>query len=248
MANIAVVPTSQGASLTDFCAKLCTALSSLGPTLHLNSRFLDDYLSPKGIAQISLDDPNSVNISRWLNKQESNYRYIVYETDPVPSEWTERCLRQADRLLLVGQAHLAAKLGEIEAKLIQSPRYKSLPTSLALLHATDGRSYRRTDEWLAVRKVKQHYHVFYNRGESIQRLARLLTSNGVGLVLGGGGARGFAHIGGLKALREFGIPIDKVGGTSMGSIIAGMAALEWDYDTMLQAVHSITKWIIHFLW
>ncbi len=236
VANIAVVPTSHEVPLTEFCAKLCKALSNHGPTLHLNSRLIDDYISPKGIAQVSKDDPNNVNISRWLNKQESDYRYIVYETDSVPSEWTERCLRQADRVLLVGQAYLAPKLGEIEAGLLRSAHYKSLPTNLALLHATHQRGYRNTREWLAVRKVNHHYHVFYNRRESMQRLARLLTGNGIGLVLGGGGARGFAHIGGIKALGEFGIPVDKVGGTSMGSIIAGMAALGWNYDTMLQEV------------
>jgi predicted acylesterase/phospholipase RssA len=60
-----------------------------------------------------------------------------------------------------------------------------------------------------------------------------LRAEGVGLVLSGGGARGFAHIGAIRALREAGIPIDKVGGSSMGSIVAGMAALRWDYRTMI---------------
>ena len=233
IANIAVIPTSDRIPLTDFCTKLCKTLSTHGATLHLNSQILDDYLSPKGMAQIPIDDPNSVNITRWLNKQEASYRYIVYQTDMVSSEWTERCLRQADRVLLVGHAESSAKLGEIEAGLLKSPRYQSLSTSLALLHATSNTDYQRTQEWLALRDVSHHYHVFYDHNESMQRLARLLTGNGIGLVLGGGGARGFAHIGGIKALRKLGIPIDKVGGTSMGSIIAGMAALDWSYDTML---------------
>ena len=231
---IAIVPTSREVQLTDFCVRLSKALLTQGSTLHLNSKLLDEYLSPKGIAQIALDDPNSVNISRWLNKQESNYRYILYQTDPVPSEWTERCLRQADRLLVVGQSNLSSELGEIEAGLLRLPRYRSLPTSLALVHGMSDDNYQRTCEWTTIRDIDQHYQVFHNLPESMLRLARLLTGNGIGVVFGGGGARGFAHIGGLKALREFGIPIDKVGGTSMGAIIAGMAALEWDYDTMLR--------------
>src|SRR3546814_4986276 len=48
-------------------------------------------------------------------------------------------------------------------------------------------------------------------------LARQLTGRGVGLVLGGGGARGFAHIGLLQALHDLRIPIDVVGGSSMRS-------------------------------
>ena len=46
----------------------------------------------------------------------------------------------------------------------------------------------------------------------------------VGLVLGGGGAKGVAHIGVLKVLEEAGIPIDYIAGTSMGAIVGGSTA------------------------
>lgn len=60
------------------------------------------------------------------------------------------------------------------------------------------------------------------------RLARILSGNAVGLVLGGGGARGISHIGVIRALEENGIPIDFVGGTSIGSFIGGLYAKEYD--------------------
>ncbi|MBT4399765.1 MAG: patatin, partial [Bacteroidetes bacterium] len=47
----------------------------------------------------------------------------------------------------------------------------------------------------------------------------------VGLVLSGGGAAGLAHIGVIKVIEEAGIPIDYIGGTSMGSIVGAMHAL-----------------------
>ena len=47
----------------------------------------------------------------------------------------------------------------------------------------------------------------------------------VGLVLSGGGAKGIAHVGALKVIEELGIPIDYIGGTSMGSIVGGLYAL-----------------------
>ena len=56
------------------------------------------------------------------------------------------------------------------------------------------------------------------------RLARRLCGYSIGLVLGGGGARGCAHIGVLRALEELGIPIDLVGGTSIGSFVGGLYA------------------------
>ena len=55
----------------------------------------------------------------------------------------------------------------------------------------------------------------------------------MGLVLGGGGARGFAHLGVIKAMRELGIPIDRLGGASMGSIFAAGAAMYDDADELL---------------
>ncbi|KAF9094355.1 phosphatidylcholine and lysophosphatidylcholine phospholipase [Mortierella sp. GBA35] len=69
---------------------------------------------------------------------------------------------------------------------------------------------------------------FNGNRSDFARLARRLTGQTVGLVLGGGGARGIAHIGVIKALEEAGIPIDIVGGTSMGAFIGGLYARESD--------------------
>lgn len=58
------------------------------------------------------------------------------------------------------------------------------------------------------------------------RLARLLSNQGVGLVLGGGGSRGISHVGVVTALEKHGIPVDIVGGTSIGSFVGGLYARE----------------------
>jgi lysophospholipid hydrolase len=58
------------------------------------------------------------------------------------------------------------------------------------------------------------------------RLARRLTGKSIGLVLGGGGARGCAHVGIIRAMEEAGIPIDIVGGTSIGAFVGALYA--WD--------------------
>ncbi|KIX07221.1 uncharacterized protein Z518_01874 [Rhinocladiella mackenziei CBS 650.93] len=66
----------------------------------------------------------------------------------------------------------------------------------------------------------------------LHRLARRLCGKSVGLVLGGGGARGIAHIGVIRALEEAGIPIDIVGGTSIGAFIGGLYARDADLVPM----------------
>ncbi|MBN8483035.1 MAG: patatin-like phospholipase family protein, partial [Xanthomonadales bacterium] len=75
-----------------------------------------------------------------------------------------------------------------------------------------------------------HHHV--RDARDVRRLARLLTGRSLGLVLSGGGARGFAQIGVVRALREAGLEIDRVGGTSIGSIIGAGVALEWSDEEM----------------
>lgn len=64
------------------------------------------------------------------------------------------------------------------------------------------------------------------------RLARRLCGKSVGLVLGGGGARGISHIGIIRALEEAGIPIDIVGGTSIGAFIGALYARDADVVPM----------------
>ncbi|EGN93174.1 hypothetical protein SERLA73DRAFT_172324 [Serpula lacrymans var. lacrymans S7.3] len=60
------------------------------------------------------------------------------------------------------------------------------------------------------------------------RLARRLCGKSIGVVLGGGGARGLSHLGVLRALEEHSVPIDYIAGTSIGAFIGGLYAREGD--------------------
>ncbi len=61
----------------------------------------------------------------------------------------------------------------------------------------------------------------------------------IGLVLSGGGAKGIAHIGVLKVLEEAGIPIDYIGGTSMGSLVGGLYAAGYSVEDLEQIVRTM---------
>jgi len=69
-------------------------------------------------------------------------------------------------------------------------------------------------------------------------IPHVTMAQSVGLVLSGGGAKGLAHIGVIKALEENGIPIDYVGGTSMGAIIGGCYAMGMSTDEMIEIIGS----------
>jgi len=76
-------------------------------------------------------------------------------------------------------------------------------------------------------------HHVYDKND-VARVARLLTGRGVGLVLSGGGARGFAHIGVMRALREAGISVDAIGATSIGAIVGAGFAAGWDHAEVIE--------------
>ena len=82
------------------------------------------------------------------------------------------------------------------------------------------------------RSFDEVHHLRRGDLHDLERITRLAIGVGTGLVLGGGGARGFAHLGVLRALRESGVPVDRIGGASMGSIFAAMAALYRDHDEL----------------
>ncbi|KAI0304599.1 patatin-domain-containing protein [Russula brevipes] len=65
------------------------------------------------------------------------------------------------------------------------------------------------------------------RTDDFARLARRICGISIGLVLGGGGARGISHLGVLRALEDNGVPIDHIGGTSIGGLIGGLYAKEF---------------------
>lgn len=65
-----------------------------------------------------------------------------------------------------------------------------------------------------------------------------ITRPRIGVVLSGGGAKGFAHIGVLKVIEEAGLPIDYIAGTSMGSIVGGLYAMGYDPDTMIRLIQE----------
>jgi NTE family protein len=97
------------------------------------------------------------------------------------------------------------------------------PVELVLLRP-EGDPSPHTLAWLDETGARAHYFVHPWDERELASLARQVTGRGVGLVLGGGGARGFAHIGLVRALEQLQIPVDVMGGTSMGAFMSALLA------------------------
>jgi len=220
--TIALVALGAGAPLCAVVERLARALGALGPTLHLGSARLDAARGRPGLAETPEDDPADVALVAWMNEQEAQHRFVLYEADRDASSWTKRCARQADRVVLVARASDSPAAGPVEAAVRrEAPRAR---VELLLLHEDE--RPRGTAAWLEGRALDAHHHVRLGNDGDVARLARRLAGCAVGLVLGGGGARGFAHIGVVRAIEEAGVPVDFIGAASMGAVVGAAYALD----------------------
>jgi predicted acylesterase/phospholipase RssA/CRP-like cAMP-binding protein len=228
--TVALLPVDGQPVPPHFLESLLHALDALGVTRsHLSSAGLERALGPDTAAVVRGEAGDS-RILELCDRLEAEHSLVVYEADPVGGAWTDRCLRQADLVLLLADARGAAAPGGLEQRATRGRPGGA--TELVLFHAAGAR-VGGTIEWLRHRRVGAHHHVHEGSAESHERLARFLTGSAGGLVLSGGGARGFAHIGVIKALREAGVAIDVVGGSSMGAIIAAQCAAGLDTAAMV---------------
>ncbi|KAL5008772.1 hypothetical protein ScPMuIL_014353 [Solemya velum] len=241
LATVAVLPISKDVPLTNFTLELQHSLNAIGPTTRLTSDIIKARL---GAA--ALESVNEFRLFSWLGQQEDIHRMVLYQCDFTMTKWSKCCIRQADCILIVGLAENGPAVGEVETQM--ETIYVRAQKELILLHKEDAEKPRRTVEWLNARGwCSTHHHIrcskrifsrrslsqtldMYqklfqseaDRQSDFSRLARSLTGTSIGLVLGGGGARGLAHVGLIRAMIEAGIPIDMVGGTSIGSIIGAL--------------------------
>jgi predicted acylesterase/phospholipase RssA len=161
----------------------------------------------------------------WLAAQEDQHRFVLYVADPGATPWSDVAVRHADLILLVGDATRPAARHDWEAALLDGPGGPAARQALLLVHPGSPASLNGTARWLEPRPVDFHLHLREGVPTDFERLVRILDGSAIGLVLGGGAARGFAHLGVYKALVEAGHPIDWLGGSSIGSVMGAAIAL-----------------------
>ncbi|XP_077593325.1 patatin-like phospholipase domain-containing protein 7a isoform X2 [Stigmatopora nigra] len=251
LSTVTVLPVSEEVPLTAFTLELQHALLAIGPTLLLTSDIIKQRL---GVA--ALDSVHEYRLSSWLGQQEDIHRIVLYQTDYTLTPWTQRCIRQADSILIVGIGEQDPAVGELE-RMLEGSAVRA-QKQLVLLHKEDGPPPKGTVDWLNMRSwISRHLHlscprrVFSKRSlpkllelyervfekppdrhADFSRLARVLTGNAIALVLGGGGARGCSQVGIVRALCEAGIPVDLIGGTSIGSLLGALYAEDRSHSRM----------------
>ena len=238
--NIAILPAADDVELDRLVQDLFEEMKAHQPSDLLNSRVVDELLGRDGIANSKKKSPANLRLVQWLNGRESKFDQLLFQADQPWSRWSERCIRQADRVIVVANASGRPELEAVQKRLAKFP----IPWSLVLVHPPETTKPTHTARWLDESSAEQAYHVRQGNSHDMARLARILSGNAIGLVLGGGGARGFAHLGVLRALEELGIPVDMVGGSSIGAPIGGWVATGKSAAECLESARRAFKSLI----
>ncbi len=238
--TIALVPLGGADRVAQFSSDLCHSLDSYGQTLTLHADKLLDCGAPAlpGNANSSIPD----SLKHWLHQQETQNRFMVYVCEADDNAWTQFAMRQSDLVVFIADSQQDPALADWESRLRTGKGTATGKQALVLLQPPSESGINGTAKWLQDRQPDYHFHVREDRPDDIERVARIISGNAIGLVLSGGAARGFAHLGVYKALLELGISIDWVGGASIGSIFGSPIASDWDYEKAYQvAKHSFVK-------
>ena len=190
--------------------------------------------------------------SDWFAEREAQVRFVIYLDSTGDVSWRLRCLRQADVLLLPALAAQPARPWP-EAAPGHPARVRHRPRHLLLIHPGHRVLPGAARRWRGEFSGELEHHHICGEGD-IPRIARLISGHARGLVLAGGGARGLAHLGALRALREAGLEFDAIGGTSIGAIIGAGVANMWSIDDMMRIYYEafvrgkpLSDWTLPFV-
>ncbi|MGQ0586664.1 MAG: patatin-like phospholipase family protein [Gammaproteobacteria bacterium] len=220
--NFAVIPGTPGVDAAAVARALHERLCGMDTCRIVDDAAVNGELGESMSTTPMTDCAGNERLVEWLNQLERSFRYLVYTAGHEPDAWAARCMRQADRVLVVLNAGDTPATTPMLDALRRSGIFAKVELLILRPPGADGGA---VTAWKSQAEARAHYFVRPGNVTDFAALSRQLTGRAIGLVLGGGGARGFAHLGLLRALEERGLTIDLAGGSSMGALISALVAM-----------------------
>jgi predicted acylesterase/phospholipase RssA/CRP-like cAMP-binding protein len=202
-----LIPIHESVDMRTFTDQVKQALSHYGSTFVVAARQIIGSGSQEGNVLIDLD------------RLEAEYDYIIYQGDLNLGKQLDEAFQHADQVVFVADGTKSPELTEFEMKLRDRMDISIIRSHLALVYPDTATHCGDRVKWDEFRQAERVYPIKLSSDNDFGRLTRFLLGKAIGIVLGGGGARGFAHLGVLRAFEESNIPIDIIGGNSMGALI-----------------------------
>lgn len=236
--TIAILPLDDSPRVNAFCRELIASLSTQGRVADLHRESLGAAGAP--VASLGPNERVDGALKQWIADLEADADQVIFHCDVGATRWSSFCLRQADLVLRVAEASTdpGQRRWEHDLDMWNSRSQGGSRQALLLLQGKADQPITGTLAWLQARELDFHLHVRADRPDDLQRIVRLVSGRGVGLVLGAGAARGFAHLGVYRALKEAGVPIDWIGGSSIGAIMAASMAFDWTPEHCVKTAHE----------
>lgn len=203
-------------------------LIATSPTIDLKmrGRMLSTALQAMGL-RVAIVGEEAVGMpAAYFDELEAHNDIVLLLSTIGDTPWFKLTQRHSDRIWLFARADARPSVPLLPDD--PSPARQFQLVDVVLLHHAAERKGAATIEWRAAGDAARVFHWKGVDDADCRRLARVISGKSVGLVLSGGGARAYAHVGVIRALREAGCPIDFVGGASMGAIIGAGVACGWD--------------------
>lgn len=197
---------------------------------------LEREIAALGYAVTTVGAEAAAAPTEWFSEVERVHDFVLYVAERDETAWAPFVPRQVDRLFRVGRGDRPAESEgpQVGAATLQDQGL----VDLILMQPADAVRPHGSEAWLDATAATRIFHIRRGTTPDFQRMARVLTGQSVGLVLSGGGARAYAHVGAIKALRERNVPIDFVGGSSMGAIVGAGLAMGWSETEMDARLHE----------
>ncbi len=206
----------------DILEGLTAELIRHGKVHTLSAARVDGLLAAPGISASEPGDVGDVRLSRAIHEMELEADTMLLDVGRDDDAWARRCLGLADRILVFAPAGPSdSELASANTALTSCP--PGIGRTIVFQHR-NGESPSGSVELKARLSGDEVLHMRVGSQLDLARIARVSIGKGNALVMGGGGGRGFAHIGVYRALDELGFPVDIIGGTSIGGVFGTVMA------------------------
>jgi NTE family protein len=228
--HIAILPASKNSRMQELSDAILKNLHGFANVTVLSD--YDDSIAHKTLSQLQ----------KQIAELDGNNTKILYILGLHDTHLSKACFENVDALYVVGNGRSKAYLNPVTHKRLHNAElsYKASP-ELMLIYPNGEKPPIATSKWLKLINFGMHHHIRLSEQKDLQRILRFMTGSAVGIVLGGGGARSWAHIGAIRALQESGISIDLICGTSGGAIVAGYYALHESVEDNNDELSDLSK-------
>lgn len=220
---VVAIAVGEGIDGSEMMTVLQEELESYGEVGLLSPDRVDAILDAPDASAARRGEVGDVRLSRLIHEVELASDHVIVDMGPSAGPWARRAHGMADRLLLAvrpdpseGDVHRLNALASVGPGEVRR--------TLVVVHPSRPDRPAETRELMSRFRADDVIHIVAGEASDLARLARMAVGRGRALVLSGGGGRGFAHIGVIRALQELDYPVDIVGGTSIGGVIGAAIA------------------------